>query len=313
MAITRRGIRLALGSFWTLDGVLQLQPAMFTDRFASQVIRPAGTGQPEPIHSLILLVASIIAAHPITLDLLFAFVQLGIGIELLVGRHQRVALLVSASWGVGVWLTGEGLGGLLSGTALIWNGAPGAALLYIVLSFASWPRTHTSSVEGVIDQPSRWVAKAWFALWATYAVLELFPSGRSGNMIAKVFRSSAASAPSSLQGLIRSAANAVAPLGPWFGVGMALLFLAIASVGISVGRRQILGVALGSLIALSSWIFGESLGGLSSGIATDPNTGPLLIVFAIAVIGAQVPNAHRIATTEPLICGGSAQRSSNAA
>ena len=44
--VTRRGIQVTLGLLWILDGMLQLQPAMLTPRFATQVIAPAGEGQP---------------------------------------------------------------------------------------------------------------------------------------------------------------------------------------------------------------------------------------------------------------------------
>lgn len=44
--ITRRGIQVTLGLLWILDGFLQFQPAMLTSKFATQVIAPAGQGQP---------------------------------------------------------------------------------------------------------------------------------------------------------------------------------------------------------------------------------------------------------------------------
>ena len=52
-AVRRRGrsttdrLELALAALWLLDGGLQLQPAMFTRRFATDVILPAGSGQPQ--------------------------------------------------------------------------------------------------------------------------------------------------------------------------------------------------------------------------------------------------------------------------
>ena len=44
--VTRRGIQIALGMIWTLDGMAQFQPAMFTNKFATQVIAPTAVGQP---------------------------------------------------------------------------------------------------------------------------------------------------------------------------------------------------------------------------------------------------------------------------
>ena len=36
------------------------------------------------------------------------------------------------------------------------------------------------------------------------------------------------------------------------------------------------------VLALVIWVFGENFGGLLTGQATDPNTGPLLILLAAA-------------------------------
>ena len=39
----------------------------------------------------------------------------------------------------------------------------------------------------------------------------------------------------------------------------------------------------GAALALDYWMFGEAFGQPFSGIATDPNTGPLLVLLALAL------------------------------
>ena len=74
--LTRRGIQVALGLMWVLDGLLQLQPAMLTSRFASQVIRPAGAGQPGFVSLPVGYAAQLIGHDPVLFDIGFGLVQL---------------------------------------------------------------------------------------------------------------------------------------------------------------------------------------------------------------------------------------------
>src|SRR4051812_2026423 len=72
----RRHLQVALGLLWLLDGVLQAQHFTFTRGFATQVIAPAGHGQPgfvaDPIH----WASTVIAAHPVAWNVPFAAIQL---------------------------------------------------------------------------------------------------------------------------------------------------------------------------------------------------------------------------------------------
>jgi len=138
-SVGRRGLQVALGVLWLLDGALQLQPALVTDRFAREVLAPAATGQPGWVSWPVLHAAQWIGAHAVVAGLSFAVVQLAIGAGLLVRRTVRPALVLSVAWALGVWIVGEGLGGIAGGTASLVTGAPGAALLYAGLALAAWP------------------------------------------------------------------------------------------------------------------------------------------------------------------------------
>jgi hypothetical protein len=92
MRITRRGLQLALGTFWMLDGALQCQPYMFTRSFATNVLHPSADGQPDIVAAPIQLMARAVAAHPAPWNAAFAVTQLAIGAALICRRSARAAL-----------------------------------------------------------------------------------------------------------------------------------------------------------------------------------------------------------------------------
>ena len=82
----------------------------------------------------------LVLTHPALFNAAFATIQLALAAGLLWRRTTRLALAGTIVWALGVWWLGEGLGGLLTGTASPVTGAPGAALLYVVIAVLAWPR-----------------------------------------------------------------------------------------------------------------------------------------------------------------------------
>src|SRR5207302_8242142 len=107
--ITRRGVQIALGLIWLLDGGLQFQPFMLRTSFARDVIAPLAAGQPHFVAGPVQWAASLIAAHPVAWDVPFAAVQVLIGLGLLIPRTVKLAIVASIPSSVGVWFFGEGL------------------------------------------------------------------------------------------------------------------------------------------------------------------------------------------------------------
>ena len=179
--LTRRWLRYVLGLLWVLDGALQLQSFMFTRGFAHQIIAPAAAGQPWFVSGPVRWNASLIAHQPVLFDAAFAGIQLAIGVGLLIPRTCRIAIIGSVLWAGGVWYFGEGMGELAGGHATALIGAPGAALLYIVLAAAAWPetdRSHAARSDGNAGRVPHWLAYVWASLWAGAAVLDLLPGNR---------------------------------------------------------------------------------------------------------------------------------------
>jgi hypothetical protein len=275
--VTRRGLQIALGLLWLLDGALQLQPFMLGTGFAHEVIAPAGDGQPELVSGPVHWAAGVIAAHPVAWDVPFAVIQLLIGVGLLVPRTARLALAASIPWSLGVWFFGEGLSGLASGHASLVTGAPGAVLLYAVLALAAWPQ------RGRTDgPPAGWLPTAWAVLWVGGAVFQALPGQNTGSAIADEIREGADGAPRWLERLDANVAG-------WIGHHGALVVVALvaaeALIGLAALRRWSLpaAAAAGLALALAMWFVGQDLGELYSGQATDPNTAPLIGLAAIAL------------------------------
>jgi hypothetical protein len=279
LRITRRHIQIVLGIIWLLDGALQLQPFMLGTGFARQVIAPLAAGQPHVVAGPIEWAANLIAAHPLAWDVPFAAVQLLIGLGLLFRRSARLALAVSLPWALGVWFFAEALSGLASGHASLLNGAPGAVLLYGVLALAAWPqRDHRE------ETPAWWLPLAWAVLWVGGAVFQALPGQNNGTAIARALSGAGAGAPHWLSQLQASVAGFVTDHGVAVVVALALVEALIGFAALYWRSRTIAAIA-GLVLALAIWVFGQDLGQLYSGQATDPNSGPLIALMAVALLG----------------------------
>ena len=134
----RRALQLALGALWLLDGMLQFQPSMFGDGFA-QMLAGSAQGNPAVVARPITWSAGLIGHHVVALNAIFAAIQLLLGLGIAWRPAVKVALAGSVTWSLAVWWLGEGLGGVLAGTASPVDGAPGAVLLYGLLAVLLWP------------------------------------------------------------------------------------------------------------------------------------------------------------------------------
>ena len=125
---SQRILQVVLGLFWILDAALQFQPYMFSKDFVPTFVLANASGQPTVIHWAITNVGNFLAPHPAVWNSLFALTQLAIGVGLLFRRTVRPALALSFPYALGVWVFGEGLGMVLTGSATALTGAPGSVL-----------------------------------------------------------------------------------------------------------------------------------------------------------------------------------------
>ncbi|MFC1415831.1 hypothetical protein [Streptacidiphilus cavernicola] len=286
--VTRRHLQIALGVLWLLDGALQLQPYMFTEGFAHQILDPAATGQPAAVAAAVHWAAHMIAAAPVLLNTGFALGQLLLGAALLWARTARWALAASIAWALAVWLFGEGLGGLAGGHTLLLTGAPGAVLLYALAALLAWPERLTQQ-DGPARRwrsnvaPSAWAATAWAVLWIGGALLQVLP----GNGALPAVTSAAEEAPGPLASLDRALTSALAANSTAVTVTLALAMAAVGLAALAPRPWRTAAACGGIVLAVLFWTVGQGLGLLTSGQSTDPGTGPLLVLLAAAVLSTR--------------------------
>ena len=270
-----RCLQTALALLWLLDGGLQFQSFMYSKGFINMLTAMAA-GQPAWLSSSLTWAAHTAGGDLTVFNTAFALVQITIGLGLLYRPTARFALALSIVWALIVWWSGEAFGMLFMSMASPLTGAPGAVSLYGLLALIAWPNGRPGGLLGITV-----TRVAWASVWLLMAWLWL-------------------EAPSSNPGAISGAINA-APSGmswlttvqDWAANGSAghglpiALFAAALSLVIGLGvafdwhARPLLKVAI--VLNLAYWVFGQGFGGIFQGGATDPNSGPLFVVFACAV------------------------------
>jgi hypothetical protein len=280
----QRTFQLVLATVWLLDAVLQIQPFMFTPGSSgfSGMIGGTSAGNPTWISHTITWNASIVDHNPILTNTLFALTQFLIAFGIAWRRTCKAALALSIVWSLGVWWFGEGLGSIFSGGATPFGGGPGGVLFYAVLAAMLWPR------EG-LDPPFvaaralgvRGAKVLWTAVWAVLAALCLVGSGRSPSALAGLVTKGMSNQPGWLVHLNRFSVSFLQHDGTTAAVLLALLCCAAAiSVYLPAPYTQTIIVLVVVTFAFI-WIAVEDFGGILAGGATDPNSGPLVVLMAL--------------------------------
>ena len=251
----RRTLQILLGAVWLLDAALQFQPYMFSRAFITNIIDPAAAGDPAAVAAPITWSAQLMAQHIVAANALFAVIQLAIAAGLCYRRTVRPALAASIAWSVMVWWFGEGLGGILTGASPLGPVVP--RLL-------------------------------WLTLWAEFAWYLLLPANRAPDAVSHAFTSMTIGPP----GWVQIIQGGLAGLTAGRGLAVSALLAALCALtasAIFADRLARPAIILACLLGLLFWA-AEGFGGIATGQATDPNTGPLLILLAACF---WPPRGHR--------------------
>jgi hypothetical protein len=278
----RRALQLGLAAVWLLDGVLQYQPWMYTKAFG-QMLAGAASGNPAVIAAPITWDAHLVEHHLVLLNTLFATTQLLLGLGIAWRPTVRVALGASIAWSLAVWWFGEGLGGVLATPDSAVAGGPGAVILYALLAVLVWPRDWPGPFVAAraVGVP---VARAlWLVLWGGMAAIQLLPVNRAPQAAHDDITAMAAGEPHWLAALVNGTGSLTAHRGLAFSIGLAVVFslLALAVYLPAALARRVMVVAA-VVTGLLIWIPGQAFGGILAGGMTDPNSGPLLVLIALA-------------------------------
>ena len=280
----QRTFRLVLATIWLTDAVLQIQPFMFTrgSNGFSGMLHSMASGNPGFVAHTITWNASIVYHDPVLTNALFALIQFVIAFGIVFPRTVRPALALSIVWALGVWWFGEGAGGVFLGTATPFGGGPGGVLYYALLGVLLWPR------QGG-DEPfvaaravgARAARLLWVGVWGVLALLAVVGSGREPQALHDLVTKAATGQPGWLEHLDKVSSAFFLHHGTPTAVLLAVLcVLAGASVYLSPHFMRLMIIIVAVAFAVI-WVAVQNLGGILAGGATDPNSGPLVVLLAL--------------------------------
>ena len=285
--LTQRRLQVVLGLIWLLDAGLQFQPYMFSRGFVADFLAMNDMFQPHVIAVAIEKITEFLLPHAAAWNVLFATTQLAVGVGLLFRRTVKPALLLSFAWVLGVWVVGEGLGGLLTpimGSPLA--GFPGPVLIYGLVGLVLWPtrRLERETVASAGPLGARGTRVLWAALWFGMSIEQLRPApGLSPSSVMTVIVSmNQPGEPTWLVHLDKVATTAISSIGSPLVLVLALVEV---TIGVLVLRGHQVKAALWAAIVLSAlfWVVGQDFGGILAGNATDPSAGPLYVLLAFSL------------------------------
>lgn len=314
----RRVLRIAFGSLWLLDGLLQTQSSMPLG-LTGGVITPAAASSPGWVQHVVNVGVTIWNDHPVSAAASTVWIQLGIGLFLLVaprGRWSRTAGLVSAGWGLVVWVFGQAFGGVLGHGSSWLFGSPGAATFYIAAgALVALPEQAWES-----DRVGRAVVRITGVFFVAMGVLQAWPGrgfwngrpvagGTGGTLSGMESQMAQLSQPSLTASWIRAFDSFASDHG-WivnFVVVVALLGIGACFITLRPAVVRV-GVIVGSILCLATWVLVQDLG-FFGGVGTDPNSMlPMLVVFtsgylAMVRLPARSPALEPVAVALPLVVG----------
>jgi cytochrome oxidase Cu insertion factor (SCO1/SenC/PrrC family) len=302
-------LRVGFGAIWLFDGILQAQPQM-AGGLADQVIQPTASSSPGWMQHLVNLGVTIWDYHPVQAASASVWIQVGIGLWMLVAVRDwsaRLAGLAGVAWGLVVWVFGEAFGGIFAPGLTILFGAPGAVLIYVVAgALLALP-------ERAWDDPRR-LGRLLLGGTGTFflgmALLQAWPGrgfwqgtldGQPGSLAAMIKSMEGTSQPHAFEAIVSWFGNFTVAHG--FAVNLVAV-LALAAIGAGLFTAAVRGdarlariaVIAGAVFCLADWVLVEDLG-FFGGLGTDPNSMiPFILLFAAGYLGlAPVPQPASVA------------------
>jgi hypothetical protein len=246
------------------------------------MLKVAAAGNPGWFHRVLTWNASIIDHQPILTDAIFAAIQFLIAFGIIYKRSCKAALSLSIVWAIAVWWFGESAGEIFQGGGTPFGGGPGGVLFYALLAVLLWPTDGGDKPFVAARRVGVKGAKAiWAGVWGFLAVLSLIGSGRSPQALHDLVASLDVGQPGWLARIDRSSESIFLHHGTTMAILLAILCL-VVGVGVFF-RPQITQVSLVVSIVVFAliWVAVQNFGGILAGGATDPNSGPLVILFAL--------------------------------
>jgi cytochrome oxidase Cu insertion factor (SCO1/SenC/PrrC family) len=312
----RQLLRISFGLLWVFDGFLQGQASMPAGMI-SGAVQPSATASPSWVQHVVTAGTNVWSYHPVTAAAAAVWIQVGIGLWLLVaprGNWSRLAGVGSAAWGIVVWVFGEAFGSIFA-PGLSWMfGAPGAVLFYVVagvlvaLPVEVWSTPRTGRI----------ILRATGAFFVGMAVLQAWPgrgfwqgqrlkAGPAGTLTAMLQQMGQTPQPHPLASMVNTFAGFDSAHG--WAVNL-FVVVVLAGIGASfiVARPKVTryGIWAAVVVCLADWVLVEDLG-FMGGVGTDPNSmiPTLLIILAGYVALTRIPEAAGAGVEPAVVATGS--------
>ena len=197
---------------------------------------------------------------------------------------------------------------LLTGQASVLTGAPGSVLFYALLALVLLPRTSRgvdkNTFRGILSRHQLKLILGGF--WIFAALLQLQPYWWQAKQISQQVSALASSGTLSsviLNPSLNWFSNLTANGEVVWNIAYIVVF-AVLGVGILLSKASTIRPWLIATIVVSLvlWWFNQALGMTLTGMATDPNSAPLVILVALAcwpVLESRQPIAKREDKQEP--------------
>jgi cytochrome oxidase Cu insertion factor (SCO1/SenC/PrrC family) len=290
--VARRVARIGFGAFWIFDGLLQVQSGMPLG-LPTNVLQPAAATSPGWVQGIVNFGVTLWTRHPVTAAAATVWIQVGIGLLLIVaprGRWSELAGLASLLWGMVVWIFGNAFGAIFAPGLTFLFGAPGAVLFYAIAGgLVALPERVWRT-----ERPGRYLLVGMGVFLLVMAGLQAFP-GRG------FWQGSLGGEPGTLVAMTRTMAatpqpHATSALVSWFSrlaehhavlVNLvATAIMAVVGGAFVAGRRLRTALGLLAVFCVFDWVFVENFGFLG-GTGTDPNSMlPFLLLALVAVLAA---------------------------
>jgi hypothetical protein len=269
---------------------------MWTMNMVNGVMKPMLEGQPGLFEPSLQFIVDQTTLHLFEVNLLISVVQicLGLGFLFLSDRWVKWLVFTSIVWALIVWYGGEGMNMLFTGTASILTGAPGAVLLYPLLGLAVIPRSQSTTAtasttrragdDGLLSR--RLLRYILAGFWCFAALLQLQPNWWEQGQISQAIGAmvgagglNGALVDPILTPISNATANAETPLN----IALIIIFLAIGIGLFVVKDEQVRPFLIASIIvSVLFWYFSQAFGMIFTGMATDFNSGLLVVVISLA-------------------------------
>jgi cytochrome oxidase Cu insertion factor (SCO1/SenC/PrrC family) len=289
----RQLLRVGFGIIWLFDGLLQVQPQM-PGGLADQVIQPSAETSPGWVQHLVNFGVNLWDYHPIQAAAASVWIQLGIGLWLLIavrGWSARLAGLAGVAWGLIVWVFGEAFGGIFAPGLTVLFGAPGAVLIYVVagallaLPERAWDRPVRIGRLLLGGTGAFFLGMALLQAWPGRGFWEGRVAGQPGSLADMIATMAGTSQPRAIHGLVSWFGNFTLSHG--FAVNLVAV-IALAAIGAGLcaaavradARLARITAIAGAVFCLADWLLIEDLG-FFGGLGTDPNSMiPFILLFA---------------------------------